>query len=419
MYAIESKKRKFDRILESIKDHSPSHPPAKLAPRSTNISTVSLVSSDRLDDSAKKPRIDASPLVQASSPSASTGSQKTPNYLPTNREAFLDRLKTFGPITKWHIASNEPINAAAWARRGWKCVDTDTVSCGACDERLFVVIDAQGVVDEASPNEDADVGTSTTSNEDEDTYGLSLEIHRAIVARYQDLIVIAHREDCPWRRRGCIDSIQRIEGLLNERATLSVLQSRYESMTENTSNNLIPTIHIDMEGPATFDSINTSLLSRLERMDSELNRSAYQLAICGWQRASDGGSDVVECLHCFRRLGLWLYRGDEPAIEKLDVVESHLEYCPWRSPESQSTEVNFQGHKTMVPGWVLVARTLLHQESASGRKDRRGQSDAPGHILGVSDDSKARERRMKDLLQKVKELKKPFNVKALLKKKKP
>ncbi len=129
MYAIETKKRKFDRILESIKDHSVSQSASSLLPHNNNKSTVSLVTTDGPDSSIKKARLSAVNRSSNNNSTISLTSQKTANYLPTSREAFLDRLETFGPITKWHIASNEPINAAAWAKRGWRCVGTDTVSC--------------------------------------------------------------------------------------------------------------------------------------------------------------------------------------------------------------------------------------------------------------------------------------------------
>jgi len=156
---------------------------------------------------------------------------------------------------------------------------------------------------------------------------------------------------------------------------------------------------------------------------TEPKKNAYLLAICGWQLALEHGSDVIECRHCFRRLGLWLYRGEEPTMEKLDPIDSHLEYCPWRSPEAQATEIYVKGTKIMVPGWVLVAQAVERQKGASDSDTPRSagtiarpqslSQDAVG--VGTAEiGEKERETKMKDLLRRVRELKKPFNVKALL-----
>src|SRR5947207_6918650 len=141
MYAIETKKRKFDRILDSIQDHSASQPGSNIAPRNIDNATMSVVANAEPTTVVKKLRLSSGIGSSRNSSTTSLASQKTTNYLPTSRQAFLDRLQTFRPITKWHIASNEPISAAAWAKRGWRCVDTDTVYCGACEERLVVKLD--------------------------------------------------------------------------------------------------------------------------------------------------------------------------------------------------------------------------------------------------------------------------------------
>ena len=46
------------------------------------------------------------------------------------------------------------------------------------------------------------------------------------------MIVNAHAEVCPWKRRGCDSSIQRIEGLLNMPTALAGLEQRYQSMVD-------------------------------------------------------------------------------------------------------------------------------------------------------------------------------------------
>ncbi len=268
--------------------------------------------------------------------------------------------------------------------------------------------------------------TSQGDTEEDDSYMMAAEIHSGIVARFQEMITTAHGEGCPWRRRGCVDSIQRIEGLLNAPTALSMLQGRYDGMVNASPPRDVPSLHIESEDE-TYAAIIPSLSSKIQRLDPKPHESAYLLAICGWQKAADGGSDVVECRHCFRHLGLWLYRGDEPTMEKLDAVDSHLEYCPWRSPEAQATEIDVRGTKHMVPGWYLVAQTVERQKSKSlaarpAHPDFAPiPQDPPPELEDAANpeiEEKQREKKMKDLLRRVKELKKPFNVKALLKKNK-
>jgi hypothetical protein len=254
------------------------------------------------------------------------------------------------------------------------------------------------------------------------------EIHAGIVAKYRELITSAHNENCPWRRRGCIDSIQRIEGLLNAPTTISGLQARYEGIIVRVLGSDIPSVCVSIEELEEFATVFQALLAKISSMGfAEPNKDAYLLAVCGWQTSTEQGSDVVECHHCFRRLGLWLYRGNEPAIEKLDAIDSHLDYCPWRSPEAQATEISTRGRKVMVPGWVLVAQAVQRQK-ASSIGGSLGATAAATESPGLAEDAigtittesgeKERDTRVKELLRRVKELKKPFNVKALLKRNK-
>jgi hypothetical protein len=253
---------------------------------------------------------------------------------------------------------------------------------------------------------------------------MASEVHAGVVAKYQELIITAHNGSCPWRRRGCIDSIQRIEGLLNAPTALSMLQARYRGIIANVPGSDIPEVSINTEESEKYATTFQSLLSKISSMDfTEPDKNAYFLAICGWQLALEHGSDVIECRHCFRRLGLWLYRGEEPTMEKLDPIDSHLEYCPWRSPEAQATEIYVKGTKIMAPGWVLVAQAVERRKGASD-SDTTRSARAAARVQSLSQDAvgagtaeigeKERETKMKDLLRRVKELKKPFNVKALL-----
>ncbi len=394
MYAIETKKRKFDRILETIKDHANSQPTPPGTPLRSSASTQSLVTGG----STKKRRVDHSAM--SSKNSSATSISKTANYVPVSREAFLERLETFGPITKWHVPSTEKISAVAWAKRGWWCVEMDMVGCKACNEQILVKLDAE---EEATTKESAeqDVG------EEEDLTTAAMLRHRLLVEKYGDLIITGHAQTCPWRNRGCDESIQRISGLLNTTSTIQTLKARYSSLESLD----VPSVHVLARE---FEDLTEDMIKfRFDEKELEIpHQDTLRLAMCGWQSSPDR-EDIVECRACFRSLGLWLYRGEQPIMEKLDAVESHLEYCPWRSASAQTTEIELDGKKKMVPAWVLVARMIrevAHRPAVDGTAKMQQEESIE---LG----EKERETKVKELLRRVKELKKPFNVKALLRKK--
>jgi len=138
-YAIESKKRKFHRVLESISKPSTSEdaakqPTSKLAPAAArdrlsgdlSIKKVRVSSSDQSDfasirNSILKPSL---PSVRVSS----TSSSKRPTFVPWDREQFLARLETFRRVDRW-TTKPSPINEVQWAKRGWICTDVMRVSC--------------------------------------------------------------------------------------------------------------------------------------------------------------------------------------------------------------------------------------------------------------------------------------------------
>lgn len=401
MYAIETRKRKFDRILDTIKDHANPNPSVSSAPSNGKRKTNVLEESE----STKKRRLYQS--LEVRKPSLSSSRTKSATYLPASREAFLERLETFGPISKWHIASTDKINASAWAKRGWQCVGIDTVGCQACNENLHVQIDVdtEGGAENTANNDDND-----GDDGEEDFESVASLKHRLLVERYQDMIITAHESTCPWRKRGCDDSIQRISGLLSTKTALEGLKTRYDSLSQLR----IPDVVLPSESRA---QVKDDDIERFRFGGSE-NRPiphTLRLAMAGWQGAMSR-EDVAECRACFRSLGLWLYRGETPIMERLDAVESHLEYCPWRSGTAQKTIIEIEGEQKEVPAWELVVRAVnesvedrVPDEAAEAVPER--EADANEH-LGEAD----REVKVKRLLRRVRDLKKPFNVKSLLRK---
>ncbi|RMZ86721.1 hypothetical protein DV736_g6055, partial [Chaetothyriales sp. CBS 134916] len=399
-YAIETKKRRFERILESLTDSASSQ-------------SLGLASSHHSHHSHRTNASDTSKrrrLSPASGSAPATTASLTAHYLPSSRAAFLERLETFRHVTKWHISSTENVNASVWAKRGWICEDSDTVFCGACKQRLHV--------DLGIDNQPA--STSEDQDPTEDSFALSRDIHEALVKKYQELVVAAHAQSCPWRKRGCDGSIQRIEGLLNTHNAVQGIKTRYKS--------LVPSIH-QVPTVGQLPKVSDAELKELRFSDGEeeqnLSLDLVRLAISGWRKKTD---DVFECCHCFRSLGLWLYRGEPPMIDKLDPIDSHLEYCPWRSPEAQDTEVTVYHDlgktKHKYAGWELVYQATTKDNAK--RRTGTGTTPTPTLAPDVNGGSSSRlptsesltneqqEKKRLDLIRRVKELKKPFMVKSLL-----
>ena len=289
-------------------------------------------------------------------------------------------------------------------------MDTDTVFCGSCKERLYIELDLDN--DRVLRRNEREKQANQ-----EDDYTAATKVWDALVQHNLGMIVTAHSESCPWRRRGCDSSVQRIEGLLNMTNAVSGLKTRYRSMMS------------DVADPPLVEPFSETHESQLQKFglddDSTVNIDMLRLAVCGWQRKD---TDVLECKNCFRSLGMWLYRGDVAAMEKLDAVESHLEYCPWRSPEAQDTELavkvdeESESKTEKIPGWALVSMAIAKSNlkrkdmSAGNTEVTSPPAFTASQVVALSPEQ--RDKKMKDLMKRIKDLKKPFNVKALLKRNK-
>lgn len=145
-YAVETKKRKFHRVLESLTKPSTAEPAAKKAPATPptvrerlpadlSIKKVRLTDKDESDFAA----VGRSLLkARASSKVSSVSSTTRPSFVPWDRERFLERLETFRRVDRW---SSKPaaISEVEWAKRGWICTDVSRVSCvGGCGGSVVV-----------------------------------------------------------------------------------------------------------------------------------------------------------------------------------------------------------------------------------------------------------------------------------------
>lgn len=138
-YAVESKKRKFHRVLESIsKPLAPDN-----ASKQSTATPATAAAQNRLpgDLSIKKVRLssnDTSDLVSVRNSilniprpknrAAPSSSDKRPTFVPWDRERFLERLETFRRVDRW-TSKPAPVNEVQWAKRGWICTDVMRVSC--------------------------------------------------------------------------------------------------------------------------------------------------------------------------------------------------------------------------------------------------------------------------------------------------
>ena len=142
-YTIETKKRKFHRVLESISNPVPNDGASKPANPATSvgrhISELPLkrarLSSGSVSQAAPLRSRSLRSIQPHSSPSATSS---RPSFVPWDRERFLKRLETFRRVDRW---SPKPaaINEVEWAKRGWICTDVMRVSCvGDCGGSVIV-----------------------------------------------------------------------------------------------------------------------------------------------------------------------------------------------------------------------------------------------------------------------------------------
>lgn len=141
-YALVTKKRKFNRVLDSLSKPSspdvaaktPNDVPASI-PRTTTLPSIKKV---RVSGSENDPLVIRTSVTNISRPSSSGSTTVRPNFVPWDRERFLERLETFRRVDKW--SSKPPaVNEVEWAKRGWSCTDTERVSCvGGCGGSVVV-----------------------------------------------------------------------------------------------------------------------------------------------------------------------------------------------------------------------------------------------------------------------------------------
>ncbi|KAI5286968.1 mRNA cap guanine-N7 methyltransferase [Ascosphaera aggregata] len=439
-YTIETKKRQFHRVLDSISN--PASP-------SSSITDPPIVAPQQSTSSSfftpKKPRLSILPNTRLPSPtltSTSTSTESKPNYVPWSRPRFLSRLSTFRRIDRW---SPKPalINEVAWAKRGWECVGVQTVRCvNGCGREVVVKL-----ADELDypENEQGGKGEDEKEGRDDDNgdddWGIKLmerrEILEKLVKEYEKQIVEGHAENCPWRIKGCdgvyselayclmtssltkcVDTIQHLP-LTKPDIAVSVLKQRYlgllriQSKLAGVRSIKTPISDSEMEEivkflPDDFTSTASSSSSSNDEkhkenetpappnLSNDLNMSALKLALLGWECDPESPSiGLLTCPACFRRLGLWLHTQkqsatttdgdaeDEAGIRTLDVALEHQEYCPWINTTTQSCDSagkisNLSKINPPRPGWEVLVQDIriLHRRQLWTEPIRSPQREA-------------------------------------------
>jgi len=358
--ALATTKRKFHKLLDS-RFGTPSAPAAATPPRPTSQGTIN-------EPTTKRIRSSDSTTSLATSLRTKTATTKSPinpvrgesNFAPWSHDAFVKRLRSFGPVTMWH-PKPDAVGEVEWAKRGWWCVDTNTVGCkGGCGQRLLVKVEPIARRRRVQAEEGED-------EEDEDEEENQQELEQALVDKYRELIVEAHSEDCLWRKAGCKDDIYRLP-IVKSTVWQPELRARYQSLlviAPSIANLTLQPADLTPSPTKILANLPSALLNNPEEdntnqdtdISEETKQKALQIAISGWQGSTESSTQLLSCSACFQRIGLWMYQPDykphrfstgnddedSPHDRSLHLIQLHREHCPWRNPTTQAATGNYSG----------------------------------------------------------------------------
>ncbi|KFZ17207.1 hypothetical protein V502_04685 [Pseudogymnoascus sp. VKM F-4520 (FW-2644)] len=366
-------KRKFNALLNSIGSSSSddltrtkqARTSYDAFPRSSS-SSPNLSTSSRTAAVARMSKTDLKFAAANSAKARGTDEPVTkPSFLPGDREDFLERLATFRNLTDW-MPKPPKVNEVAWAKRGWACQRLERVRCVTCNVEVMVKLNKQ---------------------EDENGKlikfaGMESDIEQALVDKYADLIITSHDVLCPWRKRGCDDSIFK-QPIYPITTTFQALKARYDSLLPMAA--LLPAESVFLPPTYDLDAIIAQLPHPFPASispEAPLNRVALLLALFGFTARPTHVPKLgsVDCRVCFRTVGLWLYRpkttkgaDGSPGVERaaamasLNPLECHKEYCPWVNSGSQ----NGGGAAGGKPIWAILGEAI-------GREDKVRKQDEAG-----------------------------------------
>ena len=393
--AIATTKRKFYKALDTFTSSSQ----VSLAPSTTETTTpkrpaTAAAAFDEARERARK-RLRHSTssgslptaLVPASTPikKIDVKAQKPPNFSPWSHEAFLARLKTFSSVSLWH-PKPESISEVEWAKRGWVCVDVNTVACkGGCERRIVVSLGTPKRK-EAQDDEESD-----------DDGGEETALEQALAERYKDMIVDGHGSNCLWRKDGCSDDIYRLQ-IVRPSIWQPELRKRYQSALAIRSAIQDVTVKTVCKDDPKILPIQRLLLELPQDLVEASNASenvsrseqALEIAMHGWRGSKESRSELLNCDACFQRIGLWMYQpdyrpantgsDDEEAGDKafIDLVEMHREHCPWRNSATQKASGSLK---------ELNACQIFPRVVSTYARDQRRRSDEQTANGGIADDA--------------------------------
>ncbi|KAH9836441.1 Rsm1-like [Teratosphaeria destructans] len=377
--AIATTKRKFYRALDNI-----TNPPAtpitahgehlaKRARRSISGSSSSII--------WRESRTKTANTANRTSKAGTSPPKPIPNFSPWSHETFIDRLRSFSRVSLWH-PKPEAVGEVPWAKRGWVCVDVNTVACkGGCERRVVVSLD---------PPERAHVGED---GQDEDEVDDDSTYEDALVERYRQLIVDGHAEACLWRKAGCKDDIYHMQ-VVRPSIWQPELSKRYRSLQQidkSIKDVKVQTLPRDTSAITTarlIEELPANVLAGLGEEDAALSArtKAFDIALHGWHGAAESGNDLLRCEACFQRIGLWMYqpgyrpgRASEDDAEEdmiINLLEMHRDHCPWRNPDTQKASGSLAGLNAVQILYRVVATYAREQRRRSEEHGPNGQSTA-------------------------------------------
>ncbi|KFY53082.1 hypothetical protein V496_07916 [Pseudogymnoascus sp. VKM F-4515 (FW-2607)] len=378
-------KRKFNALLNSIGSSSSDDLTRTTKQARTSYdafhrsssSSPNLSTSSRTAAVARMSKTDLKFAAANSAKARGMGEPVTkPSFLPGDRDDFLERLATFRNLTDW-MPKPPKVNEVAWAKRGWACQRLERVRCVTCNVEIMVKLNKQ---------EDENGKVIKFA-------GMESDIEQALVDKYADLIITSHDVLCPWRKRGCDDSIFK-QPIYPITATFQVLKARYDSLLSMAA--LLPAESVFLLPPTyDLDAIIAQLpapFTANASPETPLNRVALILALFGFtaRPAHVPKLGSADCRVCFRTVGLWLYRpktskgaDGSPGVERaaamasLNPLECHKEYCPWVNAGSQ----NGGGAAGGKPIWAILGEAIGREDKVR-KQDEAGKGDKGAAAVG-------------------------------------
>ncbi|KAL5598626.1 hypothetical protein BROUX41_003450 [Berkeleyomyces rouxiae] len=284
-------------------------------------------------------------------------------YCPADRAQLIERLTTFQEISEW-TPKPDRVSEIEWAKRGWVCQGKERVRCTLCHKELVVRFNTKEVDGKEVP------------------VLMPSEIEDALVDKYYQLIVDAHQENCLWRQSGCEDSLLRIS-FSNSLANFESLRLRYDELCARSDSlpydfNLRLPEELDLD--VVLSQLPLDFFSRPAPPPKTSNprtpnRVALALAIMGWQGLTNPRigaiPNSVSCHTCLRRLGLWMFKSKEVAVDgsvtvpapmdHLDPAREHRFFCPWKNPQTQRLATARSKPSADLMAWKALVQSIRNE----------------------------------------------------------